>query len=371
MGKKRDWCVRISSLIGACALVAGPTTLSSASTTHHASRPAGVWQRNGWLSPRNERLSSRIFSDKAALQREGVYLTQWGPDSVTGKTEIYLTHYSRARAQILYKRYGNGIIVSTISTPRPHLQNRGSDTSPYAGGDNLWIPAVNGFCTSGPIAETSSGSFVMITAGHCTVAAGNFIYRSSPAKETNGPHIGNVTNRVNCDGCVDVSIVNHDSSGSTYRASVWGGAPGDSSAPQYSEDGTSFPQPGNCANNAPTGCAGDLVTADSAFTGEVRGITVFKVNQSVVIITDSGGTVTTRALSMACSTVVNPGSEGFQCENSGPTIGQAGDSGGPWIVHEGSSNNVQIAGTTVAGNGFIQYYEQIGDTLSTFNLSIP
>ncbi|HEX9517624.1 MAG TPA: hypothetical protein VF940_15785 [Streptosporangiaceae bacterium] len=73
------------------------------------------WRKNGWGSPRNLATSRRIESDESFLHSRHVYLSQWGPDSVTGKIEVYLVHYSARAARILYARYGCAINVSRRS----------------------------------------------------------------------------------------------------------------------------------------------------------------------------------------------------------------------------------------------------------------
>ena len=77
------------------------------------------WWRNGWLSAQNEALSGRIADDQAYLAGHGIQLTEWGPDVRSGKTKIYLTHYTPAAARVLYARYGCGVVVATTSEPLP------------------------------------------------------------------------------------------------------------------------------------------------------------------------------------------------------------------------------------------------------------
>jgi hypothetical protein len=370
--------IALASAVAACTVLSLAAAASPSQASPGTPRPSSVWLRNGWLSPQNKLLSARIASDQRYLQRHGASLTQWGPDSVTGKTRVYLTHYTKMAARFLSNRYGNAIEVAPLSEPLGVLQARGSDTSPYIGGDFIYIPATNvgndtGLCSGGPIVKNSSGQLRMLTAGHCTKAAGNFVFRSNASGQHNGPHMGNVTERVSCNDCIDVSVVDSSASGSSYKEQVWGQQFNTTNEPRYDEVGTAFPNPANCSGGHPTGCAGDLVTADSAFTGEVTGITVFAVDQSMKFGCGTGCTVTVRALSEACSVVVNAGNGVFLCDDqSAKRIGQGGDSGGPWIVH-GSGSNVNIAGTTVGGNalGNIEFYEQIGAIFSKYNLTVP
>jgi hypothetical protein len=356
--------------VAVCALLSLASVGSAAASPASASRAAEPWLRNGWLSPLNERLSARIFADQRALGRLGIQLTQWGPDSVTRKTRIYLTHYTRQAAQVLRARYGSDIEVAPFSEPRPGRFARGSDTPPYIGGDFLWIPGTSSLCTGGPIVkDNSTGHLEMLTAGHCVADTGDFVYRSDHSGDTNGPHMGNVVDRDLCNNCLDVAVINANSSGSSYGADIWGADWNTPNEPIFFEDGTSFPDPANCNQGLALGCSGDTVTADSAVTGQVTGITVYAVNQTV---TFSDG-ISTRALSEACSDVIAIHAGDLVCEAAGPVIVHEGDSGGPWITIEGSSGFVHVAGTTVGGNsnGHTAYYEQIGSIDSRYGLSVP
>jgi hypothetical protein len=351
----------VLSAVAACALLSVPAVVSAAAPAAGAPRPADLWLRNGWLSPQNQLLSARIFADQRALGRLRIELTQWGPDSVTGKTRIFLTHYTAAAARLLRARYGTGVEVAPFSEPRPALDARGTNVAPYIGGDFIKINSA--VCTGGPIVKDDAGNYEMLTAGHCTSSVGDSVYRSDYSGQT-GPYMGSVVDRDLCNGCLDVAVV--DGSGGGYKAEVWGDAYNTPNEPRYLQNGnTAFPDPANCSGGHPTGCAGDTVTQDSAVTGEIRGITVYAVNQSVNFIDDG---ITRRALSEACSTI------GYRlgvyaCILYGTEINHGGDSGGPWIVHGGTG--VAIAGTTVGGTAWTAYYEQIGSILSRYDLSIP
>ena len=97
-----------------------PAVARACPATRAKSLPkSSPWSRNGWLSPQNKALSGRIARDQRYLARHGILLTQWGPDSISGKIKIYLTHYTSTAAQALYARYGCAVIVVTTSLPRP------------------------------------------------------------------------------------------------------------------------------------------------------------------------------------------------------------------------------------------------------------
>jgi hypothetical protein len=369
--------IALTTAVTVCTVISLAAAASPPAASPPAAPGSSIWLRNGWLSPQNKLLSARIGADQRYLDRHGASVTQWGPDSVTGRTEVFLTHYNQRAVALLRQRYGPGIEVAPFSEPLGILYARGSDTSPFIGGDFIFTPATNvgndtGICSGGPIVKNSAGELRMLTAGHCTKAVGNFVFRSNASFQHNGPHMGNVVDRVHCNKCLDVSVVNH-SAHSRYAAQVWGKKFSTPNEPAYKEVGSAFPSPSNCAGGHPTGCSGDLVSSDGAFTGEVNGIRVFRVNQSMKFSCGPHCTVITRGLSQACSVVENPQPGEFFCDDqSAKVIAQPGDSGGPWIVH-GSGSNVHIAGTTVGGNslGNIVYYEQIGSILSKFHLTVP
>lgn len=321
------------------------------------------WRQNGWLSARNKDLSQRVTSDQARLRRQGIQLTEWEPDSRSGKIKIYLTHYTPAAAHSLYARYGCTVQVATVSEPIPTLTGRGDDAPPYSGGDYLWIPSAGGFCSGGPIVRNSSGQLRMLIAGHCASGLGKFVYRSNASGQTDGPHMGNITQRSLCDNCIDAAVVDDNSSGSSYSASVWGGS-GGTGTTSYTENGTAFPDPSKCSGGVP-GCAADLVTNDSAFTGELTGLPVQAVNVTLNVCdpyTSPCSVITLIHLS--------------KVSDGGATVAHDGDSGGPWVVHNGSGT-VAVAG--VQSSGFcdpsgacsIAYYTQIGIIDSKFGETVP
>jgi len=167
--------------------------------------------------------------------------------------------------------------------------------------------------------------------------------------------MGNVTTRSFCNNCFDSAMVDNNSSGSSYSLTLWGG--GDSGSPAYNEDGPSFPRPELCNGGVP-GCAADLVTQDSAVTGEITGITVIADNQAARV---KCGTTT-------C--VITGLSEAVK---GSTVIARAGDSGGPWIVHEGSSTKVRVAGITEGSinGGTVAFFTQIEDLMSKYNVIVP
>jgi hypothetical protein len=295
----------------------------------------------GWYSSQNNYITRRIGLDQRALAREGVELTMWGPDPCSGKIKIYLTHYSRAAARILITAYGNDIIVSHRSMPRPPLASRSNDQSPFSGGDFLLVPHSDGTyegCSGGPIVEVNgTTAALMLTAGHCGNGIDLLVYRSDRSLNF-GPAVGKLNQVRLCNKCIDSATIRHDSTGADYVYSVWGG--GDSSSTSYLEDSTAFPQPFN------------LVTQDSAYTGELTGLVVEDVNQT---ITFSDG-ITRVELTLV---------------HGGQQIIQSGDSGGPWLQHLGSTNEVSIVGTTVGGGGEFAYYQQIDSINDFFGVHVP
>lgn len=290
----------------------------------------------GWYSSKNRHVTHQIGLDQRGLAREGVQLTQWGPDPCSGKVKVYLTHYSRAAARVLVSTYGNDIIVSRQSMPRPPVDSRSSDISPFNGGDFI---ALGGFlCTGGPVVvgRTDNTNY-MLTAGHCDPHVGDLVGRSDRHGST-FVSLGFINVFRLCNLCIDVAQIKHGSLSARYNLQVW--LAGDNSTFFSAENGSCFPQPFN------------LVTQDSAFTGEITGITVEDVNQSVTF--NDGLTRVELTLAHAGQTIVN-----------------SGDSGGPWIQRLGSTGNVCVAGTTVGGAGEFAYYQQIGGIDTFLNTFVP
>ena len=210
----------------------------------------------GWGSRQNQIITRRITADQSWLAGHGVELTQWGPDPVSGKVLVYLTHYSSAAREVLIRRFGGSVVVFPRSMPRPvRSANRSSDSPPFFGGD--FITSLEG-CSSGPmvIGDNSTTTY-MLTAGHCSSDVGDAVY-------THTFKMGDVVNRRFGDNTQDVERV----SGS-YAQYVWRGGVPNANPPAYKEDGSQFP------------LAGAGVTNDSAYTGELRGIPVVATNQNV------------------------------------------------------------------------------------------
>jgi hypothetical protein len=294
----------------------------------------------GWGSAKNKSITERIDADARSLARQGVELSQWGPDWCSGKVKVYLTHYSRAAARILTAAYGSAIIVSRRSTPLATPAGRSGDTSPFSGGD--FITSSGGSCTGGPIVVVNGTSNNrMLGAGHCDTLVGDEVFRSNRNGDV-GPIMGKVETVRFCNNCIDSETIKPDATGAHYNHDVWGG--GDTGNVIYTEDGSAFP--GN----------GDRVTQDSAVTGEITGLTVVATNQ-MKMFTDG----VTRVL----LTEVQDARD----------ICHKGDSGGPWIQHEGSTSNVKVVGTTVGctfGAVFTDgWYQQIGSIDSFFGVHVP
>lgn len=74
---------------------------------------------DGWISPENKVTTERILADQEWLAEHGVQLAQWGPDAVSGKVKVYVTHYTDAVRRVLVYRYGDAIVVATTSMQHP------------------------------------------------------------------------------------------------------------------------------------------------------------------------------------------------------------------------------------------------------------
>src|SRR6266568_1549785 len=86
----------LGAVVGGTAGTATATTLRSG-----CSRPSTAASLEGWGSSQTKQITSRIGFDQRVLAREGVQLTQWGPDACSGKVKVYLTHFSLAAARVL------------------------------------------------------------------------------------------------------------------------------------------------------------------------------------------------------------------------------------------------------------------------------
>jgi hypothetical protein len=63
----------------------------------------------------NAEVCARLRADRTWLVAQGIELTQFGPDTESGKVRVYLARYSDAARQLLADRYGSAIIVDEES----------------------------------------------------------------------------------------------------------------------------------------------------------------------------------------------------------------------------------------------------------------
>ncbi len=66
-------------------------------------------------SAESRAVRERLRADHAWLASQGVVISQFGPDPISGKVRVYLAHYSEAAEQVLIERYGTAIVVDTES----------------------------------------------------------------------------------------------------------------------------------------------------------------------------------------------------------------------------------------------------------------
>lgn len=128
------------------------------------------------------------------------------------------------------------MMVGRLPARAPHL----SAPNPWrrdGWGGYVYIPG-GAWRTGGPIVQNSSGQLRMLTAGHRTGALGNYTCRSERNLQTNGPHMGNATQRSWCSNCLDGAVADSGSSGGSYE----GG-----------DNGTSYTEKENVAHDGDSG----------------------------------------------------------------------------------------------------------------------
>ncbi len=347
--------VAFFSLIVSClivsllAVVNIPPASAAAVRTQRTKRQWSSPALGGWLSVKNRVISSRLAQEHTWLWRHGIELREWAPDPATGKLRVWLARESPAALRFLHNEFGTAIIIASQVAPPGHLLGRANDTPNFSTGDLVDIPTFGAGCTSGPmiIANGTTSPRYMLTAGHCVNGElGISVY-------SNGYNMGSSIHVRYCNNCLDTAVIN----GNDYSQNMWGGPAWDanppSNPPVYVEDGTAFPSAGPPA---------EYVTNDSAFSGEVRDIEVTYNNLTFCL---------TSTLCIIDLTEAWKSNTTASCE--------PGDSGGPWIVHEGSTQYVHVAGTTDIGqypvsgtDGYsVCYYEQIGNILARWNSYVP
>ena len=275
-----------------------------------------------------ESLTLRIAQDEPALEGEGIYLAQWGPDVQTDTVEIVLSEYDSTAAQDLLARYGSAwVSVSPTAASRPIPANRYSDYAPFYGGDWIYYSASDSthYCTGGPnVVSNVTGQTYSLIAGHCA-PTGTTLYTNTGNQQT----FGTVSTRYYCSGCIDAELV-----ASSTAGYVWG-----NSGAVFAQRGTSNPG------------VGSSVCFDGAKTGENCGDIVAQYDICVAL---EGGPV-------VCHVA--------EAYNNNHAVCQLGDSGGPVYTKSGSS--VYIARTIEALTSVNDcFYTIIGYELSVFNVHI-
>jgi hypothetical protein len=341
MGRKIGATALAGAVLAGGVAAAGPA--SARPSPPPSARPTGDlagWGPNTARARTNEKVADRIEADLSWLTAKGVRLTQWGPDTATGKVKVYLTHYTASARNALLARYGSAVVVAGESRPRPvAVAGRRDDYPPFYGGD--WISTPVGYCTGGPIVHNSDGQARMLTAGHCAAKGATV--------KTNGQKMGTVQRRKYAGSSspgYDEEVV-----GGSYLGWVWGGGP--SSAGSYCQAGGKFVDTGaNVAN-------------DGAKSGEVRNIRVTDTDLHIIESDDNGGLHLIEGVSEATKDAVTP-------------VIHPGDSGAPVIQHEsGAESHVKIAGMAIAASpetrdqdaGAYMYYEQMKAIAKTLDVT--
>jgi hypothetical protein len=262
----------------------------------------------------------------AWLQRAGVW--GWAQDpAAPNRLQVWLVHYTAARAHAVTARFGAAnVAVASQSRAIPQAQGRTNDTPPYAGGDRIEVPG--GSCTSGPtVYGNRANTPYMLTAGHCANVG-------AAIKTPQGRTMGTVTNKRLCDHCIDDETVSGN-----YARLVWGA----NGILLYEDYG-----------RAPT--AGNEVTVNGSYSGEVRYNRVTNANATVLI----GYPDRNRYIRYL-----------FIDQNTqGHSACQAGDSGAPVYTHEGNTDNVIINGVHIAGGDGYCYEQRIDAIENWFNVHI-
>jgi hypothetical protein len=299
-------------------------------------------------------VTSRITSDMRSLQAQGVELAQWGPDPQSNRVTIIQESYSEQAVHTLLHRYGSQWISVSHATERwvltdpggaamPHLngETRLTDTAPFFAGDIQWYGSQSSSraCTSSfNFVAKKSGNRFGLASGHCASnaggAAGTVVYTNTKNRQT----VGRISVQYFPGSKIDVASVNTGG----FSANVYGNG-----TTTYTVVGATFPGPG------------DLVTADGRVSGEVLSVK----------IENTGNTINVQGFPIIDLTVAS---------KKGATVCQPGDSGGPWYVHIGETDEVSAAGQQVAEredpNGKLDpsvcAYQQINNILTLVNGTI-
>ncbi len=288
-------------------------------------------------------LTARIDAQFKQLKAIGIRLSQWGPDPASNKVKITLGSYSRRAARELVKRFGPQWVSvnKTSGGAWEFTSSRYEDTPPFFGGDAIWFAGQSHPSCQAGLSWTlnTTGATFTFVADHCVKDAGGSSGTEIFTNNTTTQNFGDVSTEYLDSRRRDVASVVGQ-----YAGRVWG-----NSTTNYAVIG---------AELAPKGAG---VTFSGRIYGEVRDVTVENINQDIPIlntgITILDATVATKTGSNVCN---------------------LGDSGGPWIQHNNTANQVNAVGIQSAvrinPDGSVDpsvcVYEQITNMLSLVNGTI-
>lgn len=332
-----------------------------------------VGVQNSWsaLSALSGKVAATTW---ARWQSEGLAIQSFGPDARTDTLLVTLetptsrdlaaltavarslraatgavtdATYTTAAERVLQMRLGAAVRVAPRFGSVLTTVDRYDENPPFYGGDQ--ITSVSGgyetWCTGGfavkALEGNRAGDDFMLTAGHCGGAADWYLSGCNLCENHEGFDMGSTS-----------TIWWQDPAHDDFQA-ILVQPPGGSSALGYVYYSGGYSR---TVEKADVVTPGLPFTFDGSVTGEVRGVTAV-TGDTCAYITDHQ----TGQVYEACNLI-----EG---ESSGATVCQAGDSGGPSYVVDGSTGGADPVGTIVAAgtsDGYpICFAELIGQELST------
>ena len=281
--------------------------------------------------------SRTVTSHTAKLRAAGYKLATWWPDPQKGTVDVTLSAVPKGMSRSAVTSYlrrtlSSHLVVTSISAPVPQMtSNRSQDSVAFNGGDLIYAPSEDAWCTSGFTVIGAAGYPRAMTAAHCgdtTFTNGGWsapIGGGIPTSNGGSRLTFGTTSNYHFQGGTqdDIQLLENPNEYG-FAPAVW--------------VGTGTAQPTSMAVAAPLAgfpAIGEQLTTDGSFTRTVRYVPVYKAASTACAGLNDDGTIVN-----VCNLIVLKGTSA-----TGVTpVTQGGDSGGPVFCYSCVSTGVSPAG---------------------------
>ncbi|MGD0705075.1 MAG: hypothetical protein ABSA02_34955 [Trebonia sp.] len=219
---------------------------------------------------------SRLNSDVRELRRDGIKITDWGPDPVTNSLHVGLIHPTAAAEKAIRAAVGIPVTFTAESSYPTLAATRIDDTAGYNGGDFM-ADGSSGCTTGPPVINPTNDHQYFLSVAHCFDYATGDVEYNDDILDSRGCGFS---------GCAYLGTSSHVQSSTGYDDALMSGA-------TYSDldwqNSTPYNPPGtlngytNPQETHSTSVVGELVCPSGAYEGMVCSTTVLFAKETVNI----------------------------------------------------------------------------------------